>query len=71
MINEEDYDVYILDYEGTLSLPSTKILTLYELLYGFDFRDLLPNKKIYDFIKSLDNKEFYVVGVIETNTEIE
>lgn len=71
MINKENYDVYILDYEGTLSLPSTKILTLYELLYGFDFRDLLPNKKIYDFIKSLDNKEFYVVGVIETNTEIE
>lgn len=71
MNDKENYDVYIFDYEGTLSNAPNKVLTLKELLYEFDFRKLLPNKKIYDLVKSLNDKKIYVVGVIETNREIE
>ncbi len=71
MINKENYDVYIFDYEGTLSKAPSKVLSLKELIYEFDFRKLLPNKKIYNLVNSLNNKDFYVVGVIETNKEIE
>lgn len=69
MIN--NYDIYIFDYEGTLSENPSKKLSLKELLYEFDFRCLSPNKKIYDLANSLNNKEIYVVGVIEANTEID
>ena len=71
MINKDDYDVYIFDYEGTLSENPSKKLSLKELLYEFDFKDLLPNKKIHDLVYLLSNKDIYVVGVIETNTEID
>lgn len=67
----KDYDVYIFDYEGTLSESPNHKLTLEELLYNFDFKDLEPNKQILNFIKSLQNKKIYVVGIIETNNEIE
>lgn len=66
-----NYDIYIFDYEGTLSQsPSTK-LTLKELLYEFDFRKLSPNEKIFNFINSIGHKTIYVVGIIESNKEIE
>lgn len=66
-----NYDIYIFDYEGTLSQsPSTK-LTLKDLLYEFDFRKLSPNNKISNFIDSIKSKKLYVVGIIESNREIE
>lgn len=66
-----NYDIYIFDYEGTLSEAPNKRLTLKELLYEFDFRKLSPNQKISDFVNSLNNKIIYVVGIIECNKEIE
>ena len=65
------YNVYIFDYEGTLSEPPSKRLTLRELLYDFDFKTLLPNEKVYNFVKKIENKKIYVVGITETNKEIE
>lgn len=65
------YDIYIFDYEGTLSQSPHKKLTLKELLFEFDFKNLTPNKKIYDFVNSLKDKKIYVVGIIESNKEIE
>lgn len=67
----KNYDVYIFDYEGTLSEAPNKRLTLSELLYEFDFRELSPNQTIYDFVNSLNNKKIYVVGIIECNKEVE
>ena len=67
----KSYDIYIFDYEGTLSEAPNKRLTLKELLYEFDFTKLSPNQKIYDFVNSLNNKIIYVVGIIECNKEIE
>jgi len=66
-----NYEVYIFDYEGTLSVSPNKKLTLKELLYSFDFKKLNTNTKIQNFCNSLKNKEFYVVGIIECNKEIE
>lgn len=40
MINKENYDVYIFDYEGTLSKAPSKVLSLKELIYEFDSRNL-------------------------------
>lgn len=65
------YEIYIFDYEGTLSEAPNKKLTLKELLYEFDFTKLSPNKKICDFVHSLDTKKIYIVGIIESNREIE
>lgn len=67
----KDYEIYIFDYEGTLSESPNHKLTLEELLYGFDFRNLVPNKQIQNFINSIRNKKIYVLGIIETNKEIE
>ena len=66
-----NYDIFIFDYEGTLSEPPKNKLTLKDLLYDFDFKKLSPNRKIYNFITSLINKKIYVVGIIESNKEIE
>lgn len=66
-----DYDIYVFDYEGTLSESPNKRLTLKELLYEFDFEKLYPNKKIYNFVNILKDKNIYVVGIIESNKEIE
>lgn len=66
-----NYDIYIFDYEGTLSESPDHKLTLKELLYEFDFKLLEPNKNIYNFVNSLKNKKIYVVGIIESNTEID
>lgn len=66
-----NYDIYIFDYEGTLSQAPNKKLTLKELLYEFNFKNLTPNKKIYDFVNLLKGKKIYVVGIIESNKEIE
>lgn len=71
MNNLKNYDIYIFDYEGTLSESPNKKLTLKELLYEFDFRDLCPNQKIFDFVNSISYKKIYVVGIIESNREIE
>ena len=71
MSNIKKYDIYIFDYEGTLSESPYKKLTLKELLYEFDFRNLYPNKKVSDFINSINYKEIYVLGIIESNREIE
>lgn len=71
MNNLKNYDIYIFDYEGTLSESPDKKLTLRELLYEFDFRDLYPNQKIFDFVNSIGHKKIYVVGIIESNREIE
>lgn len=67
----KDYEIYIFDYEGTLSESPNHKLTLEELLYDFDFRNLFPNKEIQNFINSIKNKKIYVLGIIETNKEIE
>lgn len=67
----KNYDIYIFDYEGTLSQAPNKKLTLKELLYEFDFKKLAPNKKIYDIVNLIKNKKIYVVGIIETNREIQ
>ncbi len=67
----KNYDIYVFDYEGTLSELPNKKLTLKELLYEFDFRNLYPNKKIFDFVNSINYKKIYVVGTIESNREIE
>lgn len=67
----KNYNIYIFDYEGTLSEAPNTRLTLKELLYEFDFRKLSPNKKIHNFVNSLNNKIIYVVGIIECNKEIE
>lgn len=66
-----NYDVYIFDYEGTLSESPQNKLTLKELLYEFDFRKLSPNKNIINLINLIKYKDIYVVGIIETNKEIE
>lgn len=66
-----NYEIFIFDYEGTLSESPNKRLTLKDLLYEFDFRNLIPNKKILDFVNSIKDKEIYVVGITETNKEIE
>lgn len=71
MIDLKNYNIYIFDYEGTLSEGPNKRLTLKELLYEFDFEKLYPNKKIYDLVNLIKDKEIYVVGIIETNKEIE
>lgn len=71
MKNVKDFDIYIFDYEGTLSLAPNKKLSLQELLYEFDFRTLLPNENIFNFVNSIKEKEIYVVGIIETAKEIE
>ena len=71
MKNTKDFDIYIFDYEGTLSLAPNKKLSLQELLYEFDFRTLLPNENIFNFVNSIKEKEIYVVGIIETAKEIE
>lgn len=71
MDNFSEYDVFIFDYEGTLSVSPKKVLSLAELLNEFDFRDLEPNKKVYDFVQMLNNKKIYIVGCIECNREIE
>lgn len=67
----KDYSVYIFDYEGTLSEAPNHKLTLEELLYNFNFKNLEPNKQILNFFNSIQNKEIYVVGIIETNKEIQ
>lgn len=66
-----NYDIYVFDYEGTLSQSPNKKLTLKELLFEFDFKKLLPNNKIYALVNLLRNKKIYVVGIIESNKEIE
>lgn len=66
-----NYDVYIFDYEGTLSQSPNKRLTLKELLFEFDFKNLAPNDKIYNLVNSIKDKNIYVVGIIESNKEIE
>lgn len=71
MIDLKNYDIYIFDYEGTLSEPPDHKLTLQELLYDFDFRKLSPNNPIHDFFNLINKKEVYVVGIIETDKEIE
>lgn len=71
MISIKDFDIYIFDYEGTLSLAPTKKLSLQELLYEFDFRTLSPNENIFNFVNTIKEKEIYVVGIIETAKEIE
>lgn len=71
MIDFKKYDIYIFDYEGTLSEPPDHKLTLQELLYDFDFRKLFPNNAIHDFFNLINKKKVYVVGIIETDREIE
>ena len=66
-----NYDIYIFDYEGTLSESPNKKLTLKELLYEFDFKKLSPNKKIYELVNLIKHKKIYVVGIIESNKEIQ
>lgn len=71
MNNLKNYNVYIFDYEGTLSESPDRKLLLKDLLYEFDFRDLKPNPKILNFVNSINFKKIYVVGIIESNREIE
>lgn len=71
MFDVNDFDIFIFDYEGTLSEPPSKRLSIEDLLYTFDFRDLKINNKIYDFYKRVKQKTIYVVGIIECNREIE
>ena len=71
MFDANDFEIFIFDYEGTLSEPPSKRLSIDDLLYNFDFRDLKINNKIYDFYKRVKQKTIYVVGIIECNREIE
>ena len=66
-----NYDIYIFDYEGTLSESPDRKLSIKDLLFDFDFRNLNPTKNIYDFVSSLKDKKIYVVGIIESGKEIE
>ena len=71
MFDANDFEIFIFDYEGTLSEFPSKRLSIDDLLYNFDFRDLKINNKIYDFYKRVKQKTIYVVGIIECNREIE
>ena len=71
MFDVNDFDIFIFDYEGTLSESPSKRLSIDDLLYNFDFRNLKINNKIYDFYKRVKQKTIYVVGIIECNREIE
>lgn len=66
-----DFEIYIFDYEGTLSESPSKRLTLNDLLYKFDFRKLKVNEKIYNLYEQIKDRIIYVVGIIECNREIE
>ena len=66
-----NFDVFIFDYEGTLSEPTNKKLSLNDLLYSFDFRKLNVNNNIYNLYEKIKEKTVYVVGIIECNREIE
>ena len=57
MFDANDFEIFIFDYEGTLSEFPSKRLSIDDLLYNFDFRKLKINNKI--------------VGIIECNREIE
>ena len=67
----KDFEIYIFDYEGTLSEAPTERLTLNDLLYKFDFRKLKVNEKIYNLYEQIKDRSVYVVGIIESNREIE
>ena len=71
MFDANDFEIFIFDYEGTLSEFPSKRLSIDDLLYNFDFRKLKINNKIYDFYKRVKQKTIYVVGIIECNREIE
>lgn len=66
-----DFEIYIFDYEGTLSDAPSKRLTLNDLLYKFDFRELKVNEKIYSLYEQIKDRTTYVIGIIECNREIE
>ncbi len=67
----KDLEIYIFDYEGTLSESPSERLSLNDLLYKFDFRKLKINEKIYNLYEQIKDKIIYVVGIIECNREIE
>ncbi len=67
--------IIFIDYEGTLSEnPSGKgelgEVTLKELLFDNNFLECKPIKKTQKLLTPLDPKKIYVVGVIDTNFEI-
>ena len=71
MKDNNDFEIYIFDYEGTLSESPSVRLSLNDLLYKFDFRKLKINEKIYNLYEQIKDKIIYVVGIIECNREIE
>lgn len=67
----KDFEIYIFDYEGTLSDSPSKRLSLNDLLYKLDFMKLKVNEKIYNLYEQIKDRPVYVVGIIECNREIE
>ncbi len=65
-----------IDYEGTIS-EKPKVTnaqngaTIEELLFGDVFKDCKPISKIQKLLSQLDPKNIYILGVIDTNKEIE
>ena len=45
MFDANDFEIFIFDYEGTLSEFPSKRLSIDDLLYNFDFRKLKINNK--------------------------
>ncbi len=59
------------DYEGTLSECPDKAPTLRELLFEKPFSKLKPNAKMQKLLEKVNPKKIYVVGVVDTNNEIQ
>lgn len=59
------------DYEGTLAEVPSENLDLNDLLFGDVFSDLKPNKRIKNFLLNQNDAQIFVLGVVDTNREIE
>ncbi len=59
------------DYEGTLSEAPKASVTIAKLLFNDVFTKLKPNPKIKEFLLKQDTRNIYVLGIIDTNREIE
>ena len=60
-----------LDYEGVLCETPAESPTLNELLFEKPFSKLKPITKIQKLLEKVNPKRIYVLGVVDTNNEIQ